>query len=91
MSAPKSAVVCLEYPLNVFGKTISEVALRRPTVADYLSAQRAGGGNQADAELQLFCVLSGLTPQELGAMDMTDYVKLQKSFSAFFASTVTPT
>jgi hypothetical protein len=71
-----SITVHLSYPVTHDGKSISELTLRRPTVADQLASVEGGGG-VAGIELRMVSMLSGVPVDALHAMDFGDYMKIQ--------------
>ena len=71
-----SITVHLSYPVTHDGKAISELTLRRPTVADQL-ASVDGGGGVAGIELRMVSILSGVPVEALHGMDFGDYMKIQ--------------
>ena len=72
----RSSAVHLAYPVTHDGKSISELTLRRPTVADQLASVEGGGG-VAGIELRMVSILSGVPVDALHAMDFGDYMKVQ--------------
>ena len=71
-----SITIRLSYPVTHDGKSISELTLRRPTVADQLASVEGGGG-VAGIELRMVSMLSGVPVDALHAMDFGDYMKIQ--------------
>ena len=71
-----SITIRLSYPVTHDGKSISELTLRRPTVADQLASVEGGGG-VAGIELRMVSILSGVPVDALHAMDFGDYMKIQ--------------
>jgi hypothetical protein len=71
-----SITVHLSYPVSHDGKAISELTLRRPTVADQLASVEGGGG-VAGIELRMVSILSGVPVEALHGMDFGDYMKVQ--------------
>ena len=71
-----SITIRLSYPVTHDGKSISELTLRRPTVADQLASVEGGGG-VAGVELRMVSLLSGVPVDALHAMDFGDYMKNQ--------------
>jgi len=71
-----STTIRLSYPVTHDGKSISELTLRRPTVADQLASVEGGGG-VAGIELRMVSILSGVPVEALHGMDFGDYMKIQ--------------
>ncbi len=71
-----SITVHLSYPVSHDGKAISELTLRRPTVADQLASVEGGGG-VAGIELRMVSILSGVPVEALHGIDFGDYMKVQ--------------
>jgi hypothetical protein len=71
-----SITIRLSYPVTHDGKSISELTLRRPTVADQLASVEGGGG-VAGIELRMVSILSGVPVDALHAMDFGDCMKIQ--------------
>ncbi len=71
-----SITIRLSYPVTHDGKSIAELTLRRPTVADQLASVEGGGG-VAGIELRMVSILSGVPVDALHAMDFGDYMKVQ--------------
>jgi len=71
-----SITLHLSYPVSHDGKAISELTLRRPTVADQLASVEGGGG-VAGIELRMVSILSGVPVEALHSIDFGDYMKIQ--------------
>lgn len=70
-------------PLMHNGKPLTEVVMRRGKVNDLLNVNRVPGLPQADMEVQLFALLTGLPAQLLGEIDEVDYRAIQEIYSDF--------
>lgn len=66
----------LQYPVTLGQETTNEITLRRPTVKDVVAANRLGGV-PAEVELRLVSLLSGLSAEIIGELDMEDYTAVQ--------------
>ena len=77
--------ITLQYPLDVDGRQISTVAMRRPVVRDMMAAQRTAGANAAAAEVEvaMFVNLCELAPDAIEKMDLGDYMELQRVYEGF--------
>lgn len=68
--------ITLEFPVELDGKTISEVTLRRPKVKDLVTAERVGGTNETLYGAALAASLSGLTLNVMNEIDAMDSLKI---------------
>lgn len=75
--------ITLEYPVKIDGATVNEIALRRPTVRDMRIA-RASKASDAEQEIALIANLAQITPADVDALDIADFVKVQKVLQGFF-------
>lgn len=66
----------LKYPVTLGQETTKEITLKRPTVKDVVAANQAGGV-PAEIELRMVSLLSGLSPEVIGELDMEDYTAVQ--------------
>ena len=66
----------LKYPVTLGQETTKELTLKRPTGKDVVAANRAGGV-PAESELRMVALLSGLSPEVIGELDMEDYTAVQ--------------
>lgn len=76
--------VKLDYPITINGSTVSTVGLRRPKVSDELAAKKLTS-DDAMYEVTLIANLAELTPDDILKMDSSDFRKLLKVFTSFFA------
>jgi len=75
----------LDYPITVKGEQVSQLQIsRRPKVKDMRKAQEEASSD-AGQELHLFAVLTGINPEDLEELDLSDYAKLQSAYSRFLA------
>ncbi|MEO1750724.1 phage tail assembly protein [Thiofaba sp. EF100] len=73
-------VITLKYPVKLAtGKTLENIALRRPTRGDIKRAQKASS-DPIDQEDFLLAALTGLTIEDLDALDATDSKALTDAF-----------
>lgn len=77
--------VKLAFPIEHGGRTISEVSLRRPRVADMLEMQRKGG-DAATMELTMVAMLTGLPVEAVTELDMQDYNTILAALRGFSAT-----
>lgn len=90
MQTPKNdaagaVTIPLQYPVNAGGKQIDAITVTRPKLKTQLAAMKAPGSD-ADKEVVLFASLTGLTPDQLGELDMVDYTAIQKAYKGFLSS-----
>ncbi|MDW2310637.1 phage tail assembly protein [Vibrio sp. 1075] len=74
--------VTLTYPVNVNGKEIKTLALRRPKVRDQLIADKQNK-NDADKEVHLMSLLAEVEPAVIQDLDLDDYMEVQKVIVGF--------
>jgi len=76
--------VTLTRPIEVDGKTVASLTLRRPLVKDLIAAERQPGEIGQDAYVLSAC--SGLPFEAVGRIDAGDYRRImQESDLAFFS------
>ena len=75
--------------IQLDGKEISEITLRRPKVRDRLAVDRLAvdRSNLSDAEkeVQLIANLSDVPREAIEELDLADYSKIQKALSDFLS------
>ena len=71
-----SVKVVLDYPVQLAGRKLTEVVMRRMTVGDLLDYP-VKGAEDFEGEVRLLAHLIGLTPDDVRALDVNDYSKLQ--------------
>jgi len=80
-----STKIDLDNPIMVKGEQVSQLEISRaPKVKDMRKAQQAAS-DDAGQELHLFAILTGVNPEDLEEMYLTDYRKLQEAYSVFLA------
>jgi hypothetical protein len=87
MANKKSTVeISLDFPIKIEGVECSRLTLRRPKVGDILAAEEgAKGRGEKEIEILTFSNLCMVTPAEIRDLDLGDYQKLAKAFSAFLS------
>lgn len=79
-------IIQLDFPIELNGLAVNEIAMRRPTVGDRLSADNS---NKADSEFSkevLFIAnLCGAAPREFNSLDLKDYNKFTEKLSNFLS------
>lgn len=84
MSKEQFKTVELDFPIDVDGKQVAQLKMRRPVVKDMrMSAAKAK--TEEEKELALVADLAGIPPTSLDAMDWADYQKLQEAFADFLS------
>lgn len=74
--------VKLAYPIEVNGKEVKELALRRPKVRDQLIADKQNK-TDADKEVHLMALLAGVETNVIHLLDLDDYLEVQKVIMGF--------
>lgn len=86
MSSPgtQRKIIKLDYPVQLPDRALAQVSMRRMLVRDMLQCPIK---NQQDmeGEVALLALLCDLVPEELQALDMADYGKLQDALITFRA------
>jgi hypothetical protein len=72
----------LTHPITSNGSTITEIRMRRPKVKDMRIA-RKGTEDSAEQEIRLFANLCEISPDDIDALDLSDYGKIQEVFRGF--------
>lgn len=80
----RSAVVPLNYPVQLADRQLTEVTMRRPNMGDLLDHEPKAPDDVA-SELELIGILCGLIPSEMRLLDATDYARLQDQYVRFRA------
>ncbi len=71
-------VIKLQYPIkDADGKDIAELQIRRAKVADMREVSGIKGSD-ADKEIYMLAKLTGLVPEDLDQLDISDYFAAQK-------------
>lgn len=76
--------VVLKYPFTAGGKKLEKLTLRQPVVKNLWTMGRYGDSEE-EKEIGLMASLSGLIPDDMDAMDLSDYKALQDSFRGMLA------
>lgn len=83
-NADGSVTVTLSREVQLGGKTVKAVTLREPSVDDQLAADMlAGSGGRKMSEINLLANLAGAAPNEIRALKLRDYLRLQTGLSSF--------
>lgn len=77
-----SEEIKLEHPIEVDGRTIESINVRRLKVRDQVAASKKKG-TEAEVEVHLFANLCELTPANIEELDMVDYRKIQDIYTGF--------
>lgn len=78
----RSKTVQLDYPVQLADRVLTEITIRRMKVGDLIENPIAGAQDMK-GELRLLSRLCGMVPEELEAIDIADYVKLQEILLSF--------
>jgi tail assembly chaperone E/41/14-like protein len=81
---PMTEKVALDFPIQVNGKELTEVEVRRPSVGDQIAASH-NGNSQAEQEVYLFASLAKMSPSDMHQMDLKDYTKIQALYKSFLS------
>lgn len=84
-----SVDIGLDFPIEIDGRTIQSITIRRPKVRDTLKAERVKGG-EFEKGLALLCDLTEQPQEVLLELDPVDLEKLDGQLMAFRGLTVTP-
>ena len=76
------ATITLSRPFKTDAGTVSEIAMREPTVADDLAADDAPGSD-LQKEIRLFANLCQLAPDDIKRLPRRDYRRLQTASLVF--------
>lgn len=72
-----SQIITLDYPItDGNGNTITELTVRRAKVKDIRKMQERK--NEAEQEVFLLHLLTGVLPEDLEELDVSDYAKMQE-------------
>ncbi|MFB6349512.1 phage tail assembly protein [Moraxella marmotae] len=83
-----SITIKLQFPItDGNGNEVGEVILRRPKVKDLRQVANQSKDNQPSVELevQMISRLTGLLPEDVDALDMADYTKIQEQAQAMMS------
>lgn len=81
----KTVTVPLLHPIDVDGKTLSSLTLRRPLVRDMIAAERQPGATGQEAAIISAC--GGIPFEAAGRLDAEDYRRITLQSELAFAST----
>ena len=76
--------VTLDFPIEVDGKQVKKMTMRRAKLRDRRLVSKQGG-SAIDQEIRLFAILCDIPEDCLNEMDETDYLKLQEAYSDFLS------
>jgi hypothetical protein len=74
----------LNHPVEMDGRSVTQLRMRRPKVKDQLAADKASG-NSAQKEVRLFANLCEESPAVIEELDLSDYRQLQEAYSGFLS------
>lgn len=76
--------VKLTHPIQINGRQIAELQLRRPKVKDRLAVEKMNGA-EAEKEVRFIANLCEVAPNEIEELDMSDYAKVQDALAGFLS------
>lgn len=76
----------LTYPININGREVRSLQIRRPKVGDRLAVEKMNG-DDAEKEIRFIANLCELAPSEVEKLDLSDYLKIQDTLAGFLSST----
>lgn len=80
-----NTIVKLKYPARLAtGQMLEQVTVRRLCVGDLRAVLHLK--NEAEQELALFARMTGMIPEDLDCLDLTDLKQLQETFRRFTES-----
>lgn len=82
----ETQTIQLAYPIDTNGVKTDRLHLRRPTVGDLLNSTQNGRSDQ-EAEIWLLANLCSVCPDDLKALDLADYMRLQRALGKMQTST----
>ena len=80
--------IILDHPIDLEGRKLTEITLRRPKVREARDARKKHK-DAADQEIELIAQLSGLPPSAIEDLDIGDYTRIQEVLGGFFGSSET--
>ena len=78
----KGKAIKLDFPIQVEGKKITELNMRRASLGDQIAAEH-DSKTDMERETRLFANLCGLSPDDFHQLDLKDYKKVQETFKGF--------
>lgn len=84
----ESAIIKLDFPVELDGQKVAELLMRRPKVRDSMKAAKAKGGDM-ERGITLLADLCDLAPEQIVELDELDLEKVQAQYLAFTGRSVT--
>ncbi|WP_182446850.1 phage tail assembly protein [Cereibacter sphaeroides] len=78
-------IYTLKFPIETETATIETLVLRRPRVRDVATIEALKDRPQAEMTIELIAVLTGLTSEVIGEMDLEDMVAVSELITDFLA------
>jgi hypothetical protein len=75
--------ITMATPADIGGGKVSTLKLREPTVRDLEAAQKSSSGDEAANEIQLFANLLEITVEEVRALKVRNYRRVQEGYKLF--------
>lgn len=82
MPATHRVTIELSYPITIDGTEVRSLSIRRPKVSDILYISQSPKSD-TEKEVELLSNLCEITQDNMGDLDITDYVKLQEQYINF--------
>ncbi|MGI9278205.1 MAG: phage tail assembly protein [Endozoicomonas sp.] len=73
----------LHFPIQLDGKKINKLTMRRPTVRDRLLAAKDEGASPDEVEVKMFAILMDIPEENLHDMDLLDYEQCARAVNDF--------
>lgn len=78
-NATDTQTISLDYPITLAdGKTLDTLSVRRVTVGDMRSVAHLS--TDVEQEIAMVAKVSGLVPEDIDLLDLSDYKKVQDTF-----------
>lgn len=74
----------LDHPLQVDGKAMAEITIRRPKVKDILAIDKVKDEGDMQQGITMAVLLTGLSPDVLDEMDAGDFARVSELVGSFF-------
>jgi hypothetical protein len=79
-----TTTIDLGYPINIDGRDVSILEMRRPRVGDRLAIEKMSA-DDAEKEIRFIANLCEIAPSEIEKLDMADYLKVQETLASFLS------
>ncbi|WP_045856255.1 phage tail assembly protein [Teredinibacter purpureus] len=79
-----TTAIDLNFPINIDGRDVNTLEMRRPRVGDRLAVEKMSG-DDADKEIRFIANLCEVAPSDIEKLDMADYLKIQDTLASFLS------